>query len=528
LLVLALLGGFGPACGGAPSAPDPPDILLISLDSVRADRLTFRDPGAAPHMSALAGEGTIFTQAISGSSWTLPAHAQIFTGSPPVLHGVRNDDIRIDPKMPTLPELLRGRGYFTAGFFTAGYLWGDYGFDRGFDVYRSAVVESDRELESGARAPRGKRSIERSREFLDEDHITSDRVLRLSEELFESLPADRPVFLFLHLFDPHYDYIPPPPWDTRFDRGYIGDIDGRGLLHNKRIYDRSKQPARQISDRDLRHLIGLYRGEIGWTDQAIGEILALFDRAGRLDDALVVITSDHGEEFFEHGHFGHRLHLHDEVLKVPLAIVPPARLRGGLRGEYEGQVSLSDILPTILDFAGMDPPGSVYGRSLRPLMFGEASDDRPLLSSLYAVSWVDEGRHRHALVHSLRTQDFKFIRQVRVDRRGEPVLRHVALYDLRTDPGERRPLTDPDHPQVIEAWRRFEAEMERVRRLRESLPRSPTEKRKTDVAWAVRHQLRVLCYLEGEVEAGREFPVLDLPWGVEPMPALAPPAPPSR
>ena len=156
-------------------------------------------------------------------------------------------------------------------------------------------------------------------------------------------------------------------------------------------------------------------------------------------------------------------------------------------------------------------------------MYGAKAESRPLLSSLYAVRWLDEGRYRHVFLHSLRTPEFKLVRRVRVDRDGEPIVRGVALYDLENDPEERRPLTDPEHPDVIEAWRLLEAEMERVRERRNLLRPSPSEERTTDVAWVIRDQLRALGYVEGQADEVRRNPVLDLPWGVAPLPELGPP-----
>jgi arylsulfatase A-like enzyme len=150
---LCLWLAAGEAAWGGQSDRPSMNILLISLDTVRADALTFRDPEVARHMTALAARGTVFTQAISGTSWTLPSHAQMFTGMPLALHGVDADDVRIDPLTPILPEYLKQAGYFTGGVFSVRYLWNDYGFGRGFDVYRSAVAESDLERRDLDSAP---------------------------------------------------------------------------------------------------------------------------------------------------------------------------------------------------------------------------------------------------------------------------------------------------------------------------------------------------------------------------------------
>ena len=325
LLRCSVLAGGAIACSPAERAPD---VLLVSLDSVRADDLTFRDARRAPRMTSLAETGAVFEQAIAGTSWTLPAHAEIFTGNPPLLHGAQIDTLRIDPLHPTLPELLRARGYHTLGFWTGWYLADEYGFARGFERYQcSMTIDPAANVDLRAALERRGDSAEEIesllREVASHQDVTSRQVVADARAALAEIGDQGPVFLFAHFFDPHYDYVPPPPHDTRFDPDYDGSIDARGYWDNPAIYDGSKSPARQISERDLEHVRALYRGEIAWVDEAVGDLVELFRERGTLDQALVVITSDHGEEFFEHGNRGHRNHLFDEVLRVPLLIVPP-------------------------------------------------------------------------------------------------------------------------------------------------------------------------------------------------------------
>ena len=150
LLAALLLALAAPGCGGG----DRPDVLFLSLDTVRADALTVLDRKAAPNLARIARAGVVFTQATAGSSWTLPSHAQMFTGLPPALHGVNDDGLRIDPGVPTLPEVLQSGGWRTAGFWTGWYLADDFGFARGFDAYTNAMTrgqERYREMEAALR-----------------------------------------------------------------------------------------------------------------------------------------------------------------------------------------------------------------------------------------------------------------------------------------------------------------------------------------------------------------------------------------
>jgi len=500
-----------------------PNILLISLDTVRADFLTFRDPEAAPHMTALARNGAIFTRAVSGTSWTLPAHVQMFTGMPPVLHRVQSDDVRIDPRTPTLPEILRNAGYYTAGVFTNVYLSGFYGFERGFDVYVTPFDTDARSSEPEAVVPPSQRPQGQPPQVVAERFITSPKVVALARRALERADPADPIFLFAHFFDPHYDFIPPPPWDTKFDPDYEGDIDGNNYYWNERIVDESKTPQRQIGDRDLEHIRSLYRGEIGWTDESIGDLLELFEEYRRLDHTLIVITSDHGEEFFEHERRGHRKSLFEEVLRVPLLIVPPASVRDGLSPLVDQQASLSDLLPTALDFAGVATPRTATGRSLRPAMYGATLTPRAELSSLHTWQRRD-GRFHHWFLHGLRTPTYKFIRLTGVEAEGTPKVAQFIYFDLARDPEERHGITNGSDPRLIAAWRELESELDEVRRAWGAQLRSPQEERLIRVQTKWSEELVALGYARPG-EAVMQSPLSFLASGLEPMDRIDPPEP---
>lgn len=507
------------ACGQAPRNADTTaprlDVILISLDSVRADSLSFRDAHATPHLTELAERGTVFTQAVSGTSWTLPAHVQMMTGAPPPLHGVEDGDLRIDPRMPLLAELLKQAGYFTAGFFTVGYLWGDYGFARGFDVYESAIHERDLELSDASFVPRGAAGGQGTRETAGSELPSSPRVRQRVDRLLSQLAPERPLFLFLHFFDPHYDYVPPAPYDIRFDPDYEGTLDGRNFLRNPRIWDESLQPPRQVGDRDLAHLFALYRGEIAWTDKVLGEIFASLDTAGRLEHALVIVTADHGEEFFEHDRRGHRQTLYDEVLRVPLLVRPPA---GTPARKVETQVSLSDLMPTLLDYVGIETPDSVHGRSLRPAIEGEGIAPRPAISTLYIPAPGKRGRQHHHLLQAVRTPEAKLLRHVIVSDKGRIRVPELLYFDLRADPQELRPITDRADPRVRESWQLLEREFAALRTRWSRLPHTPAEERTTDMVDVLFEELAALGYVEKAPKG--THPILGLPWGLAPPPEM--------
>jgi arylsulfatase A-like enzyme len=499
-LAAALLASAG--CGRP--APEGPDVLLISLDSVRADTLDFLDAETAPNLARLARRGTVFTQAVSATSWTLPAHVQMFTGTPPSLSGVQVDSVRIDPLVPTLPELLDQAGWATAGFFTGWYLAAEYGFGRGFGLYRSAMTPLE-ELPPDAREAASHRDV------------TSARVAERVAQLLEGADAGRPLFLFTHLFDPHYDYIPPPPFDRRFDPDYDGDLDGRDYWSNRRVWDPEQDPPRRVSDRDLEHLRALYRGEIGWTDQAIGAILEELERDGRLARTLVVVTADHGEEFFEHEGRGHRRTLYDEVLRVPLLVVPPGAQERDAPRTCARQVTLSDLLPTVVDYAGLEVPAGVHGRSLRPAVEGGDLPARPAIASLLRQRHLPDGTSEPWLLQALRTPDSKLVRTLRIGPAGRPRLTQLEWYDLVADPGEAAPLRDLDDPRVRRAWALLEAQSAELRALWGARPRSPVPERLTTVRESFAGELAALGYAEGGDSAGAEAPA---EWMLRPLPTL--------
>lgn len=517
-LALAALA-FG--CGPAERAPAP-DVILISLDTVRADELDLGRAQVAPGLERLARRGLVLERALAGSSWTLPSHAQLFTGQPPALHGVHTDLRRIDPLTPTLPELLRARGYFTAGVWSGWYLAGAYGFERGFERYECALEGAER-IETGASVNRAtERALFARRDRASHAAVSSERVVDLALAAVEAAPPDRPLFLFCHLFDPHHDYIPPPPFDALFDPDYEGDIDGRGYFENRRIYDPAKTPARQVGERDLQHLRSLYRGEIAWTDHALARLFETLERVGRLERALVILTSDHGEEFFEHEGRGHRRTLFEEVLRVPLVLVPPGAPERAEPLRSDALVSLADVLPTVLDYAGAPPARTAYGRSLRPLLEGGRLEPRAQVASLAFYRELEGGAPTYWLLEALHGGSHKLLRRTRLEPGVEPVLEFVELYDLERDPRELQPVRDRADPELRAAWQRLEAELERMRRFHRALPEAPPEERGTSVRRIFAPELAALGYAgEGGDEPGSELLGVEARPGIHgPLPAL--------
>ena len=341
-------------------AGDRPNVLLVSIDSLRPDHLGCygyrRD--TSPNIDALSRQGAIFLNAISTTSWTLPAHMSLFTSMDITVHGVSNDGFGLHSDIPTLAGILSKNGYQTAGFCSSPYLNPAFGFNRGFDIYYNTDMDKPDFVDT---------VLMEDREIWDRCHadVTSPRIHALAVDWLEKL-KDKPFFLFLHMWDVHYDFIPPPPYDTQFDPDYRGTISSRHFMHNKAIHP-------EMDPRDLQHIIALYDGEIAFTDHYLGLIMAKIRELGLMENTLFIIAADHGEEFFEHGNKGHRITLYDETVKIPLILKLPGKDLGG--EQISNQVSIIDIAPTILNALKIPAPEQMQGRSLLPLALGKGAPD---------------------------------------------------------------------------------------------------------------------------------------------------------
>ena len=383
----------------------PYNVLVISLDTVRQDVLgTYGhrpkyapDVDTSPALTRLAREGVRMTDAYSSSSWTLPSHIALMTGRPGIAHAVESEGAVLDPGIPTLAEMLSNHGYRTAGIYSAPYLDPYWGFARGFETYtpvygavatdisaRVAALRTEAEQAAAAgdwaRYDDTKRRLTTVEGELNDNSqiiVTSPQVAESTIAQLETFAQDgRPWFVFAHFFDAHCDYVPPPPYATRFDPDYTGTFSGEGCMGGPHVGtphpDRPGALVRAISDRDLEHAYALYEGEVAWVDEHLGKILDALDRTGMAKHTLVVVMSDHGEEFFEHDGLGHRRTLYEEVVRIPLVLRLPDVLPSGT--VVSGAVSLPDVLPTVLDVLGLPAAATPGGRSF----FGALRSGRPI------------------------------------------------------------------------------------------------------------------------------------------------------
>lgn len=354
-----------------------PNLLLVTLDTTRADRLGCygaRD-ASTPNLDRIAREGVLAERAVAVAPITLPSHASILTSLFPPRHGVRdNSDFRLPEAVTTLAEHLKAHGYRTAAAVGSYMLSSVFGMAQGFDRYDEPRPAHDA-------SPQGARL--RFREILERpaSEVTDAALSALGGA------GGGPFFLWVHYFDPHADYRPPPPYAERF----------------------AERP---------------YDGEIAYTDAEVGRLLGALERRGLLDSTLVVVTADHGESLGEHGELTHGLFVYQATLRVPLLLRWPRLLPAGLR--LAAAVSVADIAPTALELMGLPPLPGAQGRSFAAAAReGSERERRPV----YAESLLPERAYGWARLVSVERSSLKLIEA------PEP-----ELYDLASDPNEIRNL----------------------------------------------------------------------------------------
>lgn len=428
-----LAAALAAACGGR---AQPPNVVLISIDSLRPDHLGAYGYGrdTSPHLDALAKSSVVFERAWSTSSWTLPPHVSLLTGLLSNAHGVTQRTRRIPAAMPLLPELLAAGGYRSAAVVSGMFLHRRYGFDRGWADYRDDIVGPDRAMHR-----------------LVSSELVHARLLEQLDRL-----GSGPFLLFAHYFDVHYDYAPPPPWDRHFDPGYDGPLTGADFARTT-IFRRDLPP------RDLEHLIALYDGEIRWVDEWLGRLFGELERRGLAEDALIVVLADHGDEFYDHDQLGHAKNLYDSTLRIPLIVRFPGGRHGGRR--VDAPVSLVDVAPTILRAAGLDAPVAWPGRDLARAFTSDGLPGAPIIADLNMTS-----RRRTILLDGWKAI-FSLRHGLRAPTRSE-------LYDISRDTRERDDRAEADSERLEALRQRLEAEHHRAleiaaRYRREKVRRDP-------------------------------------------------------
>jgi len=389
-----------------------PNVILISIDTLRADRLgCYGNPSAqTPYMDLLSKNGVLFEEAISNSSWTLPGHGAMLTSVQPTALGLFKVTDRLNSHALTLAEVLRDHGFDTGAIVSYILLDRSYGFDQGFDFFDYEDLQDAQQI--------------------------VDKAIKYIEPR-----SQKKFFLFMHLYDPHWPYEPPEEVAKAFWPGAVTP-QLRNLITTG---DYAQFALKVIKGPELLNDFcrAMYDGEIAYTDRELGRLFKFLVDRRMIDRTIVILTSDHGEEFKDHGYFGHGLTLYDEVLRVPLIMRFPMLLPSNMR--VKGQVQSLDIFPTVLGLVGLDPARyPLGGRDLLGMIHAGSADPVPVISETSM-----SGDRRYAL----RDGRYKLITPYKLDFGGNlQIDQPEEVFDLQTDSQEKTNL-DTSHPKMVEVLR---------------------------------------------------------------------------
>jgi arylsulfatase A-like enzyme len=311
------------------------NVVIIGIDTLRRDHLGCYgyDRNTTPNIDKLAATGVLFENAVSQSPWTLPSFATVFTSLYPTQHGAVSRGDRMRTGFPTLAAILRANDYATGALVNAPVMSPAYKLDRGFDYYSYKGGIRDRVADA---------TTVSALEWIDDN-------------------SGKPFFIFVHYFDPHVPYSPPPPYDTLFAPD--------SSAQSRRFFFPDKSHIDELTASDWDEIRALYDGEIAFTDEAVRRLLEGLEERGLRENTLIILLSDHGEEFYDHGGFEHGHTLYDELIKVPLVFALPGVVPDEVR--IPRQVRLLDVCPTILDLVGIDSGTHFEGVSLKHLIMGD-------------------------------------------------------------------------------------------------------------------------------------------------------------
>ena len=424
ILLLVLLGGATAAWivldakNTAPSTtsrntarPKRPNIILIVIDTLRADHLGCYgyERDTTPHLDRFAQDGLLFRNAISAASWTLPSIGSLLTSQYPCVLGVKRRPVALNKKFPLLSEVLKQYDYKTCGIVSHVYLSARLGFAKGFDSYDES---SSKKCDTGTTSPA---VTYRAISFLREKH-------------------KQPFFLFLHYFDPHYNYLLHKEFD--YYPTYRGDIRS-----NHPIVDLWRR-RNNMSKKDIEYLVALHDSEIAFNDREIGKLLDELKKQGLYDDSIIIITADHGEEFMERGWIGHCITLYQELIHVPLIMKFP----GCEPAVVDSPVALIDIMPTILGYMGLDTPANLEGQTLDVTAAGNITGG-PIFSETFNHLI---NRNKLADIDDPKRSDLIAFRSMVLGQRKliyDQIKNSREIYDLSADPHELNNLSDQQNAE---------------------------------------------------------------------------------
>ena len=435
-----------------------PDVYVYSVDALRPDHLGCYGygRGTSPAMDAFAQEATLFERGYTPTPWTRPSVATMVSGLYPSVHGAMHWSEGLAEWPVLLPEVLQKEGYFTAGFVTSPCQATPFGLGQGYDRYIYCLAPTS-------------------------------WVTKMVRETLAEQPRDKPVFMFLHTLEPHDPYLPRPENLKRFDRGFKGRYDGTPAP-----MDKLRVPYPDMTRDDIEHLIDRYDAEIWEADEGFAGFIAALKHAGRFDNSVIILTSDHGEAFMEHKTFSHAFDLSCESTHVVLI----ARFPGGrFKGErVKERASLVDLMPTILAQTGSRPdlPYELPGEDLERLASRPQSEPK---RRIYGEISRWDGNEID-LLSVIDEDGYKRVIDVSVLPGGTATKESLGLWDTRADPKEEHdlsgklPVRAAYDEQLIAQW------LLEQRQWRTKCGGRPP---KVEFEDALRKQLKALGYMGGGV-----------------------------
>jgi arylsulfatase A-like enzyme len=418
------------------------NVILVIIDTARKDHFSCYGykRQTTPKLDELAKEGVRFEDAVATAPWTLPSVASILTGLPPHKHlaGYPGKDPKtgqegltyLSPSAITVTEILFQNKYQTVGSFQNPFVDPGYGLNRGFEIYDYFPGDN-------LRVRRADQVVDWAMAWLEQNRLKR-----------------RPFFMVLHFFDPHLAYNPPVEFMMPFVYGYQGKMKPPFAPDNEEL-EKLQRGEIKFSEEDRNFIIGLYNGELSFVDFSLGRFFDYLKLKGLYDQSLIIVTADHGEEFWEHGSFEHGHSLYQELLSVPLLIrFPHAENQGMVVKE---RVSLLDIAPSIIAYLGIDSPLEPGGRSFIKMPGAVVKPvEREVVSELNRIGDPLQAIYR---------DQYQLILNITSGA--------IEIYNLETDPGQKHNLFGEKHsypPEIVEQMRAVAEKIKKLSQENKPLP----------------------------------------------------------
>jgi arylsulfatase A-like enzyme len=435
----------------APPAAGAPDVLLISMDTTRADHMSTygyaRD--TSPNLTALGNDALVFTQARSPAQWTVPGHASMFTGMYPTRHGAHYaGDWTAGPKIygrkrvlplaadrTTLAEVLRDRGYATGGF-AANFA----NLDRGFGMAQGFSRYEDHPGLLFRPVPHVVRFVQRFRPaFCKKPFRSAQEINAAALDWLGTVPRERPFFIFLNYLEPHH-WLAAPPYDL-----WSRDLPHARALALKGLFTHAVPAGLNAAEREF--VTANYDGQILAMDAALGDLIAALKTRGRYENTLIIVTSDHGELLGEHDIVGHggRM-MYEGLLHIPMVVKLPGADRA--RGRVDNRVQLVDVVPTVLASVGTAVPDGVQGEAMQHVTHETLAEEH--INPEFVAHFGEVYNRAHRVYYD---GPYKLITTSRGER---------LLFDLARDPDEGEDLAGRESARVADMERRLDTMMTRM------------------------------------------------------------------